>query len=69
MATYREIQDWVKKHHGGHIKTCWIADMKEECGLPVRVAANRQGPKRLNPCPDEKKKIIKKAFRHFGMIR
>ena len=68
MATYREIQEWVKRRYDFVPKTCWIAHMKEECGLPVRAAYNRQGNKRLNPCPKEKKNAIKAAFRHFEMM-
>lgn len=30
MATYKEIQAYVKKQKGYSIKTCWIADMKNQ---------------------------------------
>ena len=33
MATYKQIQDGVKKNYGFTVKTCWIADVKEMCGL------------------------------------
>jgi len=68
MATYKQIQEWVKKKYGFTPKTCWIADVKEQCGLKVRKAWNRQGNKRMVPCPKRKVKEIKAAFRHFGMI-
>mgnify|MGYP001078325396 CR=1 FL=1 len=68
MATYREIQEWVKRNYGFTPKTCWIADVKSQCGLPMRKAPNRQGTKRKYPCPKGKVKQIKAAFRHFGMI-
>jgi hypothetical protein len=68
MATYDQIQQWVEEKYGFTPKTCWIADMKEECGLPVRLAHNRQGKTRLHPCPKEKKKAIKAAFLHFDMM-
>jgi len=29
MATYLEIQDWVKKKDNFKPKICWIADVKE----------------------------------------
>ena len=33
MATYREIIDWVRTHHGFTAQTCWIADVKAFRGL------------------------------------
>ena len=43
MATYLQIQDWVKLNYGFTPKTCWIADVKHQAGLPMRKAPNRQG--------------------------
>lgn len=68
MASYKDIQDWVKKHYGFKPKTCWIADVKEKCGIPVKSAHNRIGNKRLNPCPPAKFNPIKDALKYFGMI-
>jgi hypothetical protein len=68
MATYSEIQNWVKQHYGWKPKTCWIAHCKELKGLPVKQATNRKGNKRLVPCPENKKNAIEAAFRYFGMI-
>ena len=68
-ATYSEIQEYVKKKHGKSIKTCWIAHAKEKCGLHPAKAPNRQGKKRLVPCPDEKFELIKQAFKHYRMIQ
>ena len=42
MATYKEIQEYVKDKYGFQPKTCWIAHMKEVCGLPVKVAVNEK---------------------------
>lgn len=67
MATYLEIQNFVKNRYGYTPKTCWIAHAKEICGLPVRRTHNRMG-KRVYPCPDNKLESIQSAFRHFGMI-
>lgn len=70
MATYKEIQEFVKKKYGQSVKTCWIADMKENCGLPKRVANNRLNSySKVNPCPEDKKLLIKEAFLHFEMIK
>ena len=43
-------------------KTCYIAQMKEEVGLPVRTAPNRAGSKRMIQTPKHLKKYIKKAI-------
>ena len=67
MATYQEIQSYVKKKYKYSPKTCWIADAKEKCGLPVRRSHRRTG-QRLYPCPKNKLSDIKDAFRHFDMI-
>ena len=69
MATYKEIQKYVKDNHGITVKTCWIADMKEKLGLPRRDAPNRiSKDSRVNPCPHEYETFIKDAFKHFQMI-
>lgn len=69
MATYKEIQDWVKKNYGFTVKSCWIAHVKEMYGLNPKKAANRMDPtKRIYPCPSDKIEPIKQAFRYFGMI-
>jgi hypothetical protein len=68
MATYEEIQTWIRKTHQISVKTCWIAHAKEICGLPVKRSPRRKGQERVFPCPESKLQIIKAAFRHFGMI-
>lgn len=69
MATYKEIQEYVKDNFGYKPKTCWIAHSKEICGLSTRTATNRKDlKKREYPCPVEKQADIKKAFLHFGML-
>jgi len=66
MATYKQIQAYVKGKYGFIPKTCWIAHVKEICGLPLRKAWNRVG-KRDNPCPPDKIELIIDAFRYFNM--
>jgi len=69
MATYQQIQKWIKENYGFSVKTCWIAHVKEICGLPVRKAPNRINKnKRVDPCPKSKIEYIKEAFKYFGMI-
>ncbi len=69
MATYKQIQRYVKEQNGFVPKSCWIAHVKEMNGLKPRVSARRYDPKvRQVPCPPDKVKPIQEAMRHFGMI-
>lgn len=69
MATYKEIQSYVKETYNFIPKTCWIAHMKEVCGLPVNQSPNRYSTdKRVAPCPSNKMEAIRNAFKHFKMI-
>jgi len=70
MATYKEIQDEVRNIGGITVKTCWIADVKEDESLPVRRAWNRHGhgEERENSCPRNIKPIIQRAMRNLGML-
>lgn len=69
MATYKQIQNWVRTNFGFAARTCWIAHVKEMCGLELRQAPNRIDENvRTNPCPPDKVEPIKDAFRYFGMI-
>jgi hypothetical protein len=69
MATYAEVQRYVKLRHGFLLKTCWIPDVKAELGLTTRVAPNRiHTSRREVPCPPDKRAAIEDALRHFGMI-
>ncbi|MCG7337160.1 hypothetical protein MHZ95_18025 [Sporosarcina sp. ACRSM] len=70
MATYKEIQNYVKENFGYIPKTCWIAHTKEICGLSPKVARNRKNiNERIFPCPAKNQEDIKKAFQYFGMIK
>ena len=69
MATVIDIQGYVKSVYGFVPKTCWIADVKESCGISVKPAPNRISLiKRENPCPPNKRKAIENALRHFKMM-
>lgn len=69
MASYKEIQNYIKDKYGITPQTCWIAHMKEKLGLPKRNASNRiSEDTRVKPCPHEYEKYIEDAFKHFGMI-
>ncbi len=69
MTTYKQIQTYVKNTYGYTPKSCWIAHMKEECGLNPKVSHRRYSVEtRVHPCPDVKQKDLKEAFKHFKMI-
>jgi len=68
MGIYRRVQKDVKKHDGYIPKSCWIAHMKEKCGLPVRTAWNRVGAVRQVPCPAGKQNSIRASFKRLGII-
>jgi len=70
MATYREIQEWVRQHHGFVPETCWIAHVKADRGLTKAVAPNRLAAQgRARPCPPAKRAAIESALRRFGLLR
>lgn len=68
MATYADIQDWVKREYGFVPKSCWIAHCKKLAGIPVRRAWNRVGEGRAVPCPEAKRYAIECALRYFKMV-
>lgn len=69
MATYKQVQEYVKITYHFTPKTCWIAHVKELNGLRPRMASNRlSSTSRKHPCPNEKRDAIEKALRHYGMI-
>jgi len=69
MATYKDIEQYIRTKYGYVPKPCWIAHMKELCGLNPRMAYNRQSPNsRMYPCPIDKQADLIEAFRHFKMI-
>ena len=41
MPTYKQIRNRYKRQFGMTIKDCWIADVKRELGLTIRIAYNR----------------------------
>ncbi len=69
MATYAEIQEYVRARCGRTVKTCWIAHVKELTGLPVKRSHKRMpGSPRKHPCPNWARPIIQGAMQHFRMF-
>jgi len=70
MATYKQIQEFVKDTYGYSPKSCWIAHMKAMCGLRPRLSPNRYSvDKRTNSCPVDKQADIKNAFKVYNSIQ
>lgn len=68
-GTVKQIQEYTKSHYGFIAKTCWIADVKEKCGISVKSAWNRENPnERKNPCPADKIEKIKTALKFYNLI-
>jgi hypothetical protein len=68
-ATYKEIQQYIKRKYGFTVKSCWIAHAKEIFGLNPKISHRRLSRyKRVVPCPIEKLPAIEDAFKHFKMI-
>ena len=69
MATYKQIQEYIKQEYGITVKTCWIADVKRQYGKTSRLATNRIDPEKAKyPCPQGKRSIIEEAMKHFGAL-
>jgi len=66
MATYEEIQKFVKKRYRTTVKTCHIAHAKEILGLPVKRSWRRIGERKYK-VSNTKLTYIDDAFRHFNM--
>jgi hypothetical protein len=62
MSFNKEVQFRVRRHAGFVPRASWIADVKEQLGLPVRRAPNRRGERKY-PCPPEKREAIVQALR------
>lgn len=57
--TYKEIQEEYKRLHSKTIKTCWIADLKRELGIPTRIAKNRINNNEIkHPCSEQVKEKL-----------
>ncbi len=69
-ATYEEIKDYVLEHTGLKVRSLYIAQVKQKCGIIER--ANYNLPKSENSrqpkCLPEKEKAIMEALKHYGMI-
>ena len=63
MATYSQIQEFVKSKYNINVKVSWIVDVKEMNGLSVEKNIYRD-----SSCPDNKIIIIEKALKYFEIL-
>jgi hypothetical protein len=69
MATYREVQEWVRRERGFVPKTCWIAHvLSDHNSLTRRAISVINGGVRRHPCPESKRPDIIAALKHFKML-
>jgi hypothetical protein len=62
LSFNKEVQFRVRRRAGFVPKGSWIADVKEQLGIPPRRAPNLRG-ERKHPCPPEKREAIVEAIR------
>ena len=69
-ATYEEIKAYVLEQTGLHVSNLYIAQVKRECGIIERENYNKPKSEesRHPQCPEENRKAIVEALKHFGMI-
>jgi hypothetical protein len=68
-GTVKQIQEYTKMHFGYYAKSCWIADVKSQCGIYIKPAWNRiNKDNREVPCPPNKINDIKEALKFYSLI-
>ena len=69
-ATYREIEEWVRKKYGFQVTNLNIAQVKQKHGIIERENYNKpKSPDSKQPgCSEENVKAIEDALRYFQMI-
>lgn len=69
IATYPEIQEYIKKKYGLNVSNLYIAQIKNKIGIKERKNYNiGEGKSRIPTCPPEKEAAIMDAFRYFNLI-
>jgi len=69
-ATYQGIKDYVLEQSGLKVRSFYIAQVKQKCGIIERENYNKPKSEdaKQPQCPPDKEKAIKEALKHFGMI-
>ncbi|CAI1522922.1 Uncharacterised protein [Serratia fonticola] len=69
MATYVQIQAFIKEKYGESIDSCHIAHVLDMHALVGKPAPNRISPdSRVKKCSEKKILLIEEALRYFGML-
>jgi len=69
-ATYQGIKDYVLEQSGLKVRSFYIAQVKQKCGIIERENYNKPKSEdaKQPQCPPDKEKAIKEALTHFCMI-
>jgi 23S rRNA (uracil1939-C5)-methyltransferase len=69
-ATYQEIKEYVLEKYGFKVSTLYVAQVKQKCGLDMRLNYNlpKSENARKPKCPKDKEDAIMDALKHFKMI-
>ena len=67
MVTYKDIQDKIREQYNFVPQSCWIAHVKEMCGVKIRKVHNRHG-RRKKPCPDKYVDNIRKVLIELNVV-
>ena len=69
-ATYQEIKEYVSEKYGFKVSTLYVAQVKQKCGLEMRLNYNlpKSENARQPKCPKDKEDAIMDALKHFKMI-
>ena len=64
------IKAYVLEQTGLQVSNLYIAQVKRECGIIERENYNKPKSEdsRQPQCPEEKRKAIMEALKHFGML-
>ena len=62
MSFNKEVRFRVRRRAGFNPRGSWIADVKEQLGIPMRRDPNRRDERKY-PCPPEKREAIVEAIR------
>ncbi|MCW5937605.1 MAG: hypothetical protein KIT11_09905 [Fimbriimonadaceae bacterium] len=68
MATYTEIDAYVRRTYGYVPKPCWIAHVKAHYRLNCGPFGRARNHERKVKCPPQKWQDIEAALEHFGMV-
>ena len=70
-ATYEQIKSYVEETTGLKVSTLYISQIKRKCGIEVGDSYNqaKSEDSKQPQCPEDKKRAIMDALKHFGLIK